>query len=111
MASLALGLTAGWIDVRAPWEHESAQLTIVVLLAFTGLLGLVWPRRPWRWGIIVGSMLPLVYLIRHVLGKAESANLNGVGSILLLMVLTVSIGISGSLVGSALSWRRSKTSV
>ena len=36
------------------------MLTAIVVMIFTMFLGLMWPRRPWRWLLLVAGGVPVV---------------------------------------------------
>ncbi len=50
------GASAGWLDIKA----GDLLLTAMVVLAANILLGILSPRRPWRWVLIVGAFVPVV---------------------------------------------------
>lgn len=51
--ALVLGIAAGWIQV----QFGDLLLTALVVMSFTMLLGILRPRRPWRWMLIVGTLV------------------------------------------------------
>ncbi|MGO9402678.1 MAG: hypothetical protein ACLPVW_04310 [Terriglobales bacterium] len=51
-----LGAAAGWLDIKV----SDLLLTALVVLAANTLLGILSPRRPWRWVLIVGVCVPVV---------------------------------------------------
>jgi hypothetical protein len=51
-----LGAFAGWLDI----EVGDLLLTAMVVLAANILLGILRPRRPWRWVVLVGVFVPVV---------------------------------------------------
>jgi hypothetical protein len=53
LAALA-GMFAGWLDIKV----GDLLLTAVVVLAANMLLGILRPRRPWRWVLLVGVFVP-----------------------------------------------------
>jgi len=55
---------AGWVD----FNNDEPQAAVLVILAFTLLLGMLFPKRAWLWAIIVGLGVPAVYLVLHALG-------------------------------------------
>ena len=59
----ALGILTAAQDWAAPFGDDSSKSTIVLWLAFSGLLGFADPRRPWLWAVLVGPWLPLMYLV------------------------------------------------
>ena len=50
------GALAGWLDIKV----GDLLLTAMVVLAANILLGILSPRRPWRWVLIVGVFVPVV---------------------------------------------------
>jgi len=44
-----LGITAGWLQVK----FGDLLMTALVVMAFTMLLGIMRPQRPWRWVLLV----------------------------------------------------------
>ncbi len=56
---LLLGAASGYIHIRYP------DLSLLMVMAFTMLLGALRPRRPWRWVLLVASCLPLAELIAY----------------------------------------------
>ena len=51
-----LGALAGWLDIKV----GDLLLTAMVVLAANILLGILRPRRPWRWVVLVGVFVPVV---------------------------------------------------
>jgi hypothetical protein len=56
LVAAASGAFAGWIDIRV----GDLLLTAMVVLIANMSLGLLRPRRPWRWVLLVGLFVPLV---------------------------------------------------
>ena len=50
------GALAGWLDIKV----SDLLLTAMVVLAANILLGILSPRRPWRWVLLVGVFVPVV---------------------------------------------------
>jgi len=50
------GLTAGWVSIKV----GDLLLTAMMVLAANMLLGVLSPRRPWRWVVLVGVFVPLM---------------------------------------------------
>ncbi len=50
------GAAAGWLDIKV----SDLLLTAMVVLAANILLGILSPRRPWRWVLIIGVFVPVV---------------------------------------------------
>jgi hypothetical protein len=84
-----LGLAAAWQDVAAPFGDDTAQATLLLWLASGGLLGLLQPRRPWRWAVLVAPWVPLAHLALHALGRPDPINPNTYATILLLLPVSL----------------------
>ena len=52
----AMGAAIAYIDSRPTWDDTG--ITVAALLAASALLGMISPRRPWKWGLAVGIWLP-----------------------------------------------------
>ena len=50
------GILAGWVDIKV----GDLLLTAMVVLASCMLLGILRPRKPWRWVLLVGIFVPIV---------------------------------------------------
>jgi hypothetical protein len=50
------GALAGWLDIKV----GDLLLTAMVVLTACMLLGILSPRRPWRWVLLVGVFVPVV---------------------------------------------------
>ncbi|MGD0793797.1 MAG: hypothetical protein ABR920_18690 [Terriglobales bacterium] len=50
------GALAGWLDIKV----GDLLLTAMVVLAACMLLGILSPRKPWRWVLLVGVFVPVV---------------------------------------------------
>lgn len=57
------GMFAGWIDIKV----GDLLLTALVVVAPCMVLGLMRPRRPWRWVVIVGLIIPIAELMGYFL--------------------------------------------
>ena len=64
VVALIGGCVAGAVD----FNNDEPQATVLVIIVFTGLLGFAQPRKAWRWAIIVGLGVPIVYLIATTFG-------------------------------------------
>ena len=58
-----LGLVAGFLNV----EFGDLLLTALFVLASTMLLGVLRPRRPWRWTALVAVFVPVVQWSAYLL--------------------------------------------
>jgi hypothetical protein len=54
--AVMLGALAGWVNIKA----GDLLLTAMVVLAACMLLGILSPRKPWRWVLLVGVFVPVV---------------------------------------------------
>ena len=50
------GILAGWVDIKL----GDLLLTAMIVLAACMLLGILSPRKPWRWVLLVGVFVPIV---------------------------------------------------
>jgi hypothetical protein len=50
------GVAAGWVNIKV----GDLLLTAMMVLAANMLLGVLSPRKPWRWVVLVGLFVPLV---------------------------------------------------
>jgi hypothetical protein len=56
LLAVMLGALAGWVNIKV----GDLLLTAMVVLAACMLLGILSPRKPWRWVLLVGVFVPLV---------------------------------------------------
>jgi hypothetical protein len=56
LLAVASGAFAGWVAIKV----GDLLLTAMVVLAANMLLGFLSPRKPWRWVVLVGVLVPLV---------------------------------------------------
>jgi hypothetical protein len=54
--AVMLGGMAGWLDIQV----GDLLLTAMAVLAACMLLGILSPRKPWRWVLLVGMFVPVV---------------------------------------------------
>ena len=54
--AVMLGALAGWVNIKI----GDLLLTAMVVLAACMLLGILSPRKPWRWVLLVGVFVPVV---------------------------------------------------
>jgi len=50
------GMLAGWLDIKV----GDLLLTAMAVLAACMLFGILSPRKPWRWVLLVGVFVPVV---------------------------------------------------
>ena len=55
MLAVMLGALAGWVNIKV----GDLLLTAMVVLAACMLLGILSPRKPWRWVLLVGVFVPV----------------------------------------------------
>ncbi|HET7206425.1 MAG TPA: hypothetical protein VFI95_07580 [Terriglobales bacterium] len=60
--AIALGIFAGWVDVKI----GDLLFTALLVLAPCILLGALRPREPWRWAVSVGIFVPTADLLAYV---------------------------------------------
>jgi hypothetical protein len=67
------GALAGWLDIKV----GDLLLTAMVVLAACMLLGILSPRRPWRWVLLVGVFVPVVEWLAYffLLQKPDRAQI------------------------------------
>ncbi len=56
LLAAVLGALSGWLDIKV----GDLLLTAMAVLAANILLGILRPRRPWRWVALVGGFVPVV---------------------------------------------------
>src|ERR1700738_4304073 len=56
LLAVMLGALAGWVNIKV----GDLLLTAMVVLAAWMLLGILSPRKPWRWVLLVGVFVPVV---------------------------------------------------
>ena len=56
LLAVMLGALAGWVNIKV----GDLLLTAMVVLAACMLLGILSPRKPWRWVLLVGVFVPAV---------------------------------------------------
>ena len=85
------GALAGWLDIKV----GDLLLTAMVVLAANILLGILSPRRPWRWVLIVGVFVPVVEWLAYFFLAEKPARAQIYESFLAFMP-----GIAGAYAGS-----------
>lgn len=85
IAALGAGAAIAWVDSRPGWDDTG--LTAGALLLSGAFLGLIAPRRSWRWGLAIGGWIPAIALRR---GGSP------------WMLLIVAIPTVGALIGAAI---------
>ena len=69
----AIALTGAAIAGAVDFNNDEPQAAVIVIIVFAGLLGLIQPRQAWRWALIVGLGVPIVYLIATELGHQSKS--------------------------------------
>ena len=59
MLACAIGFGGGFLEV---WLADLSS-TALLVAASSMALGCAWPRRPWRWALVLGLCVPLTVLI------------------------------------------------
>jgi hypothetical protein len=86
-----IGLLIAAQDYAAPFGDDSAKVTILLWLGFSGLLGFLDPTRPWLLALLIGPWLPLMYLVLQAakLFTWPPPNVGATGFILIPVSLAV----------------------
>ena len=90
LAALA-GMGTGWADVAV----NDLLFTALLVLMACMLLGLLRPRWPWRWVVVVGMFIPLTELAAYVILTVKPTRAQVYGSFLASLP-----GIAGAYGGS-----------
>jgi ABC-type multidrug transport system permease subunit len=90
LAALA-GIGAGWADVAV----DDLLFTALLVLAACMLMGVLRPRWPWRWVIVVGIFIPLTELAAYLVLAVKPTRAQVYGSFLAALP-----GIAGAYGGS-----------
>lgn len=56
LLAVMFGTLAGWLDIKV----GDLLLTAIVVLMANMLLGILRPRKPWRWVVLVGVFVPII---------------------------------------------------
>jgi hypothetical protein len=108
----ALGVTVFYLDTLALFNHDTVPFTLALLILCGGALGLIDPRKPWRWSLSIGIWLSIGYLAKGILqgtfsDGARHAIPPGAGLVLLLLIGLVASGI-GAYCGAGIRWALSE---
>ena len=87
------GVGAGWADVVV----NDLLFTALLVLASCMLLGLLRPRWPWRWVVVVGVFIPFTELAAYLISTVKPTRAQIYGSFLAFFP-----GIAGAYGGSFL---------
>jgi len=85
------GIATGWADVTV----NDLLFTALLVLAACMLLGLLSPRWPWRWVVVVGAFIPLTELVAYMVQTVKPTRAKIYGSFLAFLP-----GIAGAYGGS-----------
>lgn len=85
------GIATGWIDVAI----DDLLFTALLMLMACMLLGMLRPRWPWRWVVVVGMMIPLTELAAYLIRTVKPARAQVYGSFLAVLP-----GIAGAYGGA-----------
>ena len=85
------GISTGYVDVVI----DDLLLTALMVVASCILLGLLRPRWPWRWVVMVGVFIPLTELAAYLLLTVKPTRAQIYGSFLAFLP-----GIAGAYGGS-----------
>jgi len=85
------GIGAGWMDVVV----DDLLFTALIVLASTMLMGLLRPRQPWRWVIVVGIFVPITEFLAYKFLTVKPTRAQIYGSFLAFFP-----GIAGAFGGS-----------
>ena len=91
MLAAACGIGTGWADVAV---NDLLFTALLVLMACI-LLGMLRPRWPWRWVLLVGTFIPLTELAAYVILTVKPTRAQVFGSFLAFLP-----GIAGAYGGS-----------
>jgi hypothetical protein len=91
LLAVVCGVGAGWADVTI----NDLLFTALLVLASCMLLGLLRPRWPWRWVVLVGIFIPLTELAAYVIQTVKPSRAQIYGSFLAFLP-----GIAGAYGGS-----------
>jgi ABC-type multidrug transport system permease subunit len=87
------GMGAGWADVAI----NDLLFTALLVLASCMMLGLLRPRRPWRWVVVVGIFIPLTELVTYLVLTVKPTQAQVYGSFLAFLP-----GIAGAYGGAVM---------
>src|SRR5512136_2579007 len=100
----AIALIGAALAGAVDFNNDEPQATVIVILVFAGLLGFIQPRKAWRWALIVGLGVPIVYLIATALGyHAKSVGEPGWYASLIALIPAFISAYGGVLLRKAIS--------
>jgi ABC-type multidrug transport system permease subunit len=72
------GIFTGWVDVAV----DDLLFTALLVLMACMLLGILRPRWPWRWVVVVGMFIPLTELAAYLVRTVKPTRAQVYGSFL-----------------------------
>jgi hypothetical protein len=87
----ACGIGEGWADVAV----DDLLFTALLVVSACMLLGMLRPRRPWRWVLVVGVLIPLTELAAYLVLTVKPTRAQIYGSFLAFLP-----GVAGAYGGS-----------
>ena len=101
---IAAAVMGGFIAGAVDFNNDEPQAAVIVIVVFAGLLGFIQPRRAWRWALIVGLGVPIVYLITTSIGyRSKSVPEPGWYASLIALIPAFSSAYGGVLLRKVLS--------
>ncbi len=68
IVGVLIALLGGFLAGAVDFNNDEPQAAVIVILICAGLAGFIAPGKAWRWAIIVGLGVPIVYLIATAVG-------------------------------------------
>lgn len=93
---LVAGVSLAALDNFAFGGEVSPVIIVAMLLAATGVAGVIWDRRGWVAAAAAWICVPLAHLIKHVLGLPDTLQPNTYTSILILAAFTLVVATIGT---------------
>ena len=91
LLAVLCGVGTGWVDVMI----DDLLFTALLVLSACILLGMLRPRWPWRWVVVVGLCIPLTELAAYVILTVKPTRAQVYGSYLAFLP-----GIAGAYGGA-----------
>jgi hydrogenase/urease accessory protein HupE len=98
--AMTLGLLVAWFDVHIPFGDDTEKVTVLLWLVSSGVLGLLQPRQPWRWALLIGPWVAIVHGVRHALGIPDTMNPNTYATALILVPVSCVVCLIGAYCGA-----------
>ncbi len=95
LLSLIFGVVTGWLEIKV----GDLMLTAITVMVFTMFLGAMWPRKPWRWLLLVAACVPILRGFAYFVYGERAARAQVIESC--LGFLTGTVGVYG---GATLRW-------